>query len=542
MNALDGLFSRQVPTRTSGGVSNSVADATEGNAFGAKDSFASALSGEYRKQRHGSGSEDQPELKGAPATPDDAASQPAPDDEAQPVLAEVFDFHFGARSPVEPDPDKSENLDGESDKTTRSFETTGYFESDLTVFAEVKPSAVIPPLADPTVAVEVLQDSDIEVDGLNADASEDADELTGPKIEVTKNVAASAASINIAGKTEIETNASRAPGVSSDPRSAPLPGRQPTLEADVVPTRGTVPEPTSAPMRGAKAEATLVPTRGEENSNRAILVDHGVRAKPTAEIRKDGNAAPSGSIPVDPDIDTQEMRIDQGRERTTAAKAGRSAQDAPMDNVRVIERRTIAAPQTSHNGEAVAKAIIQDVAQFAQAARSETARPAAAAPLPGSTNAQAIIQASAPKTLHTLNIQLNPHSLGQVTAVLKMTGDELSVELKVQTAEAYRQLKEDSTAIVKALRAQGYGVETISVQHLPGDRQAMAAQQGQQPNASGQQFQFQDGDARSASDNQSAASRQQSRGGRGGNNSGDGSNGHQSPSTDGVRRSDGVYL
>lgn len=493
MNALDGLFSRQVPTRASGAVSGSVAEAQEGGAAAGKDSFASALFGEVRKQSHGSANEDQADLNGNGSVTQDV------DVEAELVMAEMFDFHFGSGVGVESDTGQPQNPDGQNGNARSAFEITGYFGSELPAFAETK-----------------------SVGGNPSDAKNELAESAGGD--------ASAAPMQIVGKIDVETATTSAPDVPSDSQPSQLPAGKSAVEVPMV------------PVRGENVEITTKPGVGQESSNRAILVDHAVRSKPIADPRKDANGAVSYNGSADPDIEVAETRVDQGRDRTAAIKAARTAQDAPIDNVRVIDRRTIAAPQTSQNGEAIAKAVIQDVAQFGQAVRGEAARAASAAPVPSAVNMQAVAQAVTPKTLHTLNIQLNPHSLGQVTAVLKMAGDELSVELKVQTAEAYRQLKEDSTGIVKALRAQGYGIETISVQHVPTDRQAMTVQQGQQPVTNGQQFQFQDGDARSASGNQSESGRQRSLGVRDGNNTGDGGNDHLSPSSDGIRRSDGVYL
>ena len=57
---------------------------------------------------------------------------------------------------------------------------------------------------------------------------------------------------------------------------------------------------------------------------------------------------------------------------------------------------------------------------------------------------------------HTLKIELHPAELGAVTASLRMAGEQLSIELKVETAEAHRRLSVDSEAIVSSLRGLGY--------------------------------------------------------------------------------------
>ncbi|NTG12800.1 flagellar hook-length control protein FliK [Agrobacterium rhizogenes] len=82
---------------------------------------------------------------------------------------------------------------------------------------------------------------------------------------------------------------------------------------------------------------------------------------------------------------------------------------------------------------------------------------------PGSALANAASWTSTGKVVNTLKIQLNPNNLGEVTATMRLSGDQLSVDLKVQTGEAYRQLHADQSHMVDALRAQGYQVDSITV-------------------------------------------------------------------------------
>jgi chemotaxis protein MotD len=67
---------------------------------------------------------------------------------------------------------------------------------------------------------------------------------------------------------------------------------------------------------------------------------------------------------------------------------------------------------------------------------------------------------------NTLKIQLSPVELGTVTATLKMSGGNLSIELQVETIEAYRQLSSDQHSLVRALRGHGYDIEQV-VLHQP---------------------------------------------------------------------------
>lgn len=67
------------------------------------------------------------------------------------------------------------------------------------------------------------------------------------------------------------------------------------------------------------------------------------------------------------------------------------------------------------------------------------------------------------KVLNTLKIQMNPIDLGMVTATLRLKDDELHVQLKVETGDAFRQLSDDQSEMVKALRAQGFAVDQVSI-------------------------------------------------------------------------------
>jgi chemotaxis protein MotD len=75
--------------------------------------------------------------------------------------------------------------------------------------------------------------------------------------------------------------------------------------------------------------------------------------------------------------------------------------------------------------------------------------------------------AAASKVVNTLKIQMHPIDLGSVTATLKLVGEQLVVDLKVENSHAYRQLKDDQQNMVNALRSQGYAVDQISVSMAP---------------------------------------------------------------------------
>jgi len=68
------------------------------------------------------------------------------------------------------------------------------------------------------------------------------------------------------------------------------------------------------------------------------------------------------------------------------------------------------------------------------------------------------------KEVNTLKLQMNPENLGNMVASLKLKGDELSVEVRVDSVEAYRHLSNDHDEIVKALQDQGFTIDKVTVQ------------------------------------------------------------------------------
>jgi hypothetical protein len=148
---------------------------------------------------------------------------------------------------------------------------------------------------------------------------------------------------------------------------------------------------------------------------------------------------------------------------------------------------------------------------------------------------------------NSLKIQLSPAELGVVTATFRLNGGQLSVELKVETIEAYRQLSDDNGDIVKALKGHGYDIDHVSVQHVSNDRANVAPGQNQLSSAStGGNAQGGVADGRAGGQQQDRGHGSSAQGGRW-----DGSTGNQGTTDAGSRqdslRSDGgrpgsVYL
>lgn len=141
------------------------------------------------------------------------------------------------------------------------------------------------------------------------------------------------------------------------------------------------------------------------------------------------------------------MNISKDGERVV--ENGVSSGVARAETVTVLEARRYLGVAMNANSTSVASAIAGD-GEWALALKSSTL-----------TQPETWNQAG--KVLNTLKIQMHPIELGTVTATLRLKDEELHVELKVETGEAFRQLRDDQSEMVKALRAQGFAVDQVNV-------------------------------------------------------------------------------
>ncbi|MGG7576334.1 flagellar hook-length control protein FliK [Rhizobium sp. Nf11,1] len=158
------------------------------------------------------------------------------------------------------------------------------------------------------------------------------------------------------------------------------------------------------------------------------------------------------------------------------------AKQTDIENVSVLETRRYIGLAQNTNSAAVTAALSGD---------SEWAR----AMQPSSALSNAAEWTSTGKVVNTLKIQMNPIDLGLVTATMRLAGDALNVDLKVETSTAYRQLKEDHGKILEALRSQGYAVDNVTISMAPVER-ADAGNQGQASQQQSLPQQGQGGEAR----------------------------------------------
>lgn len=67
--------------------------------------------------------------------------------------------------------------------------------------------------------------------------------------------------------------------------------------------------------------------------------------------------------------------------------------------------------------------------------------------------------------VRSLSIALQPAALGSVTANLHLSGQQLRIDVEVQTEEAHQRLSNDTDDIVKSLRSLGFDVSHVTIRH-----------------------------------------------------------------------------
>ncbi|MEO5323398.1 flagellar hook-length control protein FliK [Mesorhizobium sp. CC13] len=168
----------------------------------------------------------------------------------------------------------------------------------------------------------------------------------------------------------------------------------------------------------------------------------------SAEAR--GSEKPGATPGEAPGQLVKDIVVDAERPRP-AQQSGQADQPAAPARVSVVAEQFIPAPASpgpSGTTGALALAI----------ASSAPGRSAAAAA------AQVHDGTSAPGATHVLKIQLRPVELGMVTASLRLSGEQLSVEIEVENAEAYQRLSADREALTSALRGLGFEVDRLTIQ------------------------------------------------------------------------------
>ena len=141
---------------------------------------------------------------------------------------------------------------------------------------------------------------------------------------------------------------------------------------------------------------------------------------------------------------------------TQTQDGAKSANTPKIETATVLEARRYLGFSTETNGAALAAAIKSDPA-WTEALRSAQR-----------TDLGAL--ANTVTEVNTLKLEMNPEHLGSMVASLKLKGEELTVELRVNSVEAYHHLTADHDDIVKSLQDQGFSIDKVTVQLNATDR------------------------------------------------------------------------
>ncbi|MBL0370690.1 flagellar hook-length control protein FliK [Rhizobium sp. KVB221] len=143
-------------------------------------------------------------------------------------------------------------------------------------------------------------------------------------------------------------------------------------------------------------------------------------------------------------------------------EANSASASSKVDLVTVLDARRYLGFETQNNADTLARAIKGDSTWTEAMRGAQSMHPAGGA--------------HTATTVNTLKLQMNPDHLGPMIASLRLKGDELSVEVRVETVEAYRQLSNDQDVIVKALKDQGFAIDQVTIQLSAADKNSEPGQ------------------------------------------------------------------
>lgn len=141
---------------------------------------------------------------------------------------------------------------------------------------------------------------------------------------------------------------------------------------------------------------------------------------------------------------------------TQSQDGSKPASTSKVETATVLDARRYLGFSTETNGTALAAAIRSD--------------PAWTEALHAAQRTDLGTLANTVTEVNTLKLEMNPENLGTMVASLKLKGEELTVELRVNTVEAYHHLTADHDEIVKSLQDQGFSIDKVTVQLNATDR------------------------------------------------------------------------
>jgi chemotaxis protein MotD len=241
-----------------------------------------------------------------------------------------------------------------------------------------------------------------------------------------------------------------------------------SLQADTAPPPSGGPTKTDATLAKAAvvtppavaAAALAVPQQGNTKAASAETNSTGGESKPVpaslGELAiKPPAGAQSGAASTSETI-RPVAAVSAERPNSTIARDSlrENAPDAPGQAARVtvLAQQNVPAPATPFPG-LTATPLLTAIA--ADGSWRELAAAADSRGLPAQ---------NAVASTHSLKVQLHPAELGTVTATLRIAGEQLTVELQVESVEAQQRLSADTETIVKSLRALGLEVDRVTIQ------------------------------------------------------------------------------
>jgi chemotaxis protein MotD len=207
-------------------------------------------------------------------------------------------------------------------------------------------------------------------------------------------------------------------------------------------------ETTSKPERVSIVDGPLTGLDGQDTRNAGSA--SGAPKRDTAIAARPLPDAPAPDVPgVQPKQTAPVMKTIADVQSSVRSDPGK--QPSPAGRIDVVSEQSFPAPPQATMSQAAINVIgaiaAEGGAQQAFSASSATSQLAGSVAVP----------------THVLKIELHPAELGMVTASLRLSGEQLSIELKPETHDAYRRLSTDSEAIVKSLRGLGFEVDQVTI-------------------------------------------------------------------------------
>jgi chemotaxis protein MotD len=227
----------------------------------------------------------------------------------------------------------------------------------------------------------------------------------------------------------------------------------------------TTAKPAATPAGAAAAAAAAAPVglasvapAPARTARAKPEADEGGTRKPNLPSASDAaNAGPADAVPAPKAVAARK----DGGEHQDALPGNGGSKAAP--EARRIEPQPAAAKVTLVGQQAVPAPVAPALSANAAAVVATIAGEQGWR-FAGTATAGSALASKSTQPMRSLKIELHPAELGTVTANLKASGGQLSVELKVENHEAYARLSADSDAIVKSLRSLGYDIDRVSIQ------------------------------------------------------------------------------